>query len=116
VVTYTELRERRFRREILLHGESAVGTVVGMKGNNGSRPSWDVTIEFQAKDHPEPTRIEMRIFVRSEMPVWGDWGSLLGPPQSVDELEVGKPVTLHYPKKWPGLAVIDSRPNALRIK
>ena len=50
---------------------------MGMKGNSGRRPCWDVTIEFQAKDLPEPTRIEMRIFVGSQMPTWGDWQSFL---------------------------------------
>jgi hypothetical protein len=102
VTTYVELQERRARREILQYGVSAVGTVVGMKSNSGRRPCWDVTIEFQATDHPEPTLIELRIFVRSQMPTWGDWGSFWGRPQSLDDLELGQSVPLHYPKKMAG--------------
>lgn len=113
--TYTEVRERRSRREILLHGESAVGTVVERIGNSGGRTSWDITIDFQAKDHTEQTRIVMRIFVRSEMSSWGDWDSFLGRPKWLDDFQVGQSVPLHYPKQWPGLAVIDARPDALRV-
>lgn len=112
---YTGSRERQSRRDILLNGESAVGTVVGRKGNGGGRASWDITIEFQAMDHPELTRIVMRIFVGSQMSSWGDWDSVLGLPKWLDDFQVGQSVPLHYPKKWPGLAVIDAKPNALRV-
>jgi hypothetical protein len=113
--TYTEVQERRSRRDILLHGVSALGTIVERKGNSGRRASWDITIDFQAKDHPEQTRIVMRIFVRSQMSSWGDWDSFLGLPEWLDDFQVGQSVPLHYPKQWPGLAIIDARPNALRV-
>ena len=115
VGAYAEIRERRYRRDIILHGESAMATIVAMKANSGRNTSWDVKVEFQAIDQAHPTRIEFRIPVRAQMASWGDWNSLLGQPESLNDFELGQLVPLHYPKKWPGLAVLDARPNASRV-
>ena len=115
VGVYAEVRDRRYRRDIILHGEPAMATIVAMKANAGRNSSWDVKVEFQAIDQADLTRIEFRIPVRAQMASWGDWKSLLGQPESLDDFEIGQLVPIHYPKKWPGLAVLDVRPNASRV-
>jgi hypothetical protein len=115
VGAYAEFRDKRYRRDIILHGEPAMATIVAMKPNSGRNTSWDVRVEFQAIDQTDLTRVEFRIRVRAQLASWGDWKSLLSQPESLDDFAVGQLVQIHYPKKWPGLAVLDARPNAIRV-
>jgi hypothetical protein len=114
-MAYADARDRRDKREILKEGESAVGTIVAIEAENGKYPAWRVTVEFQAINQTEPTRIQFQIRTRPRPQSWGDWSAFWGAPSQLDDIEVGRPISLHYPKQWPGLAVLDARPYAIRV-
>src|ERR1700722_4700860 len=94
VGAYAGYRDRRYRREIISHGEPAVASIIAMKANSGRRSSWDVKVEFQAIGQVDLTRIEFRIPVRAQMASWGDWKSLLGQPESLDDFGLGRLVPI----------------------
>jgi len=56
-------------------------------------------VEFEAKDHPAPIHLEVVIPVPQ---------LLYSDPKPLVNMDAGQRVPVHYLKKWPALAVIDS--------
>jgi hypothetical protein len=86
------------RRDILAHGLSARGTVVGIRSDSvrGGR-LWTVTVEFTVPDRSEPVRFEAQVM----QPFWS------GTPRWITDHPQGQAVGVHYREKWPSLAEVN---------
>jgi hypothetical protein len=69
-MAYADVRDRRDRRGILREGESAIGTILAVEAENGKYPAWRVTVEFQAINQTEPTRIQFQIRASARPQSW----------------------------------------------
>src|SRR5450631_2243771 len=72
---------------------------VGLRRAGKIAAHWRVTVEFEAKDHPAPIHLEVVIPVPQ---------LLYSDPKPLVNMDAGQRVPVHYLKKWPALAVIDS--------